>query len=135
MCNYRWSWEDCCSHRVCRKDVEVVEQNVFNARSQGVVCQYQRNPSFVFTHTFLERLLAGDGRHPFSSFLAYRNRGNWKLALTLIALHSFPFRIIHGHVPSELPDQDHYVIIDFTKATIDGAIFMQLLRQRLSNKT
>ena len=25
MCNYRCSWEDCCSRRVCRQDVEVVK--------------------------------------------------------------------------------------------------------------
>ena len=69
MCNYRWSWEDCCSRRVCGQDIEVVKQNVFNSRSQGMVYQYQRNPSFVFTHMFLECLLAGDGGHPFQRVL------------------------------------------------------------------
>ena len=28
MCNYRWSWEDCCSRRVSREDLEVVIRNV-----------------------------------------------------------------------------------------------------------
>ena len=37
MCTYRWSGEDCCSRKVCHQDVEVVKQNVFSARSQGVV--------------------------------------------------------------------------------------------------
>ena len=50
-----------CSRRVCRQDVEVVKQ--------GAVCQYHRNPSFVFTHTFHEGFLAGDERHPFPSGL------------------------------------------------------------------
>jgi len=30
--------------------------------------------------------------------------------------------IIHGHIPGELPDYDHYIIIDNTKAKSDGAI-------------
>ena len=49
MCNYRWSWEDCCNHRLSREDLKVVKQNVLNARTQGVVCQDQRNP--LFSHT------------------------------------------------------------------------------------
>jgi hypothetical protein len=69
MCNYRWSWEDCCSRRVSRQDVKVVKQNVLNTRTQGVVGQHQRNPFFVVTDTFRKCFLAGNGGHPLPSVL------------------------------------------------------------------
>ena len=39
------------------------------------------------------------------------------------------FSIIHGHIPSEFPDQEHYVIVDFTTAKIQQGLLADKKRE------